>query len=189
MKVITNINKNMKRSARGFTLIEMVGVLAVIAILAALLVPKIFSAINDSRFSSTVSTLNSCKTATMSYFGKVGQFTTTNNFDAVLVSGDYLERPFAAKLGTGGSMQVVAGPGGAGAGYALDGVTSATTNSMVVQCVITSVPIADAVELSKRIDGDSLSASNLTAADNSGRVVYAAPSGGNTDVYVYMAHK
>src|SRR5215470_16307586 len=35
--------------SRGFTLIEMIGVLAVIAILAALLVPKIFEAINNAR--------------------------------------------------------------------------------------------------------------------------------------------
>jgi prepilin-type N-terminal cleavage/methylation domain-containing protein len=54
----------------GFTLIEMVGVLAVIAILAALLVPKIFAAINDSRYSSAVSSINSVKAASMSYFAK-----------------------------------------------------------------------------------------------------------------------
>ena len=40
------------RKATGFTLIEMIGVLAVIAILAALLIPKVFEAINNSRINN-----------------------------------------------------------------------------------------------------------------------------------------
>ena len=38
---------------KGFTLIEMIGVLALIAILASLLLPKIYEAINGSRISNT----------------------------------------------------------------------------------------------------------------------------------------
>jgi len=186
------LSSNTKREARGFTLIEMVGVLAVIAILAALLVPKIFAAINDSRFSNTVATLNSCKTATMSYFGKAGQFPSTNAFDQLLVASDYLERPFATKLGTSGFMQVVVGPGAGGQGYVLDGATTnATAANMVVECVISNVPAADAVELSTRVDGLSLSTNSLTAGENLGRVSYAPPAGSPlvTTVYVYMAAK
>ena len=47
MKV--NSVKTNRAASHGFTLIEMIGVLAVIAILAAMLLPKVFSAINDSR--------------------------------------------------------------------------------------------------------------------------------------------
>ena len=190
MKVITHINKNMKRSARGFTLIEMVGVLAVIAILAALLVPKIFSAINESRLSSTVSTLNTCKTATMGYFGQKGMFTpATANFDQTLMAASLLDSKFQTKVGDGWRMESVVGAGGTGSGYNLDGVSNYSTNgAAVVQCVISNVPIADAIELSKRIDGDSLSQTN-GAADSVGRVIYAAPVSGLTDVFVYIAHK
>jgi prepilin-type N-terminal cleavage/methylation domain-containing protein len=175
-------------ATRGFTLIEMVGVLAVIAILAALLVPKIFAAINDSRYSSTVSTLNNCKTATLSYFGKYGQFTNASAFDTVLVTSDFLERPFAAKLGSGSKMEVVAGPAGTGSGYALDGTSICTTNATVVQCVLSNVPVADAWELSKRMDGDTLSAADGATADAKGRVIYSFTTG-TGEVYVYMAHK
>src|SRR6266436_5262795 len=47
----------MTRNSRGpdhaFTLIEMIGVLAVIAVLAALLIPKIFESINSARLNQT----------------------------------------------------------------------------------------------------------------------------------------
>jgi len=40
-----------KTGAKGFTLIEMIGVLAMIAILASMLIPKIYEAINSARIS------------------------------------------------------------------------------------------------------------------------------------------
>ncbi len=48
---------------KAFTLIEMIGVLAVIGILAALLVPKIFEAINNARINSTAVSIATIKTA------------------------------------------------------------------------------------------------------------------------------
>ena len=178
----------------GFTLIEMVGVLAVIAILAALLVPKIFAAINDSRFSSSISTINSCKTATMDYFGKAGNFPAvgTADFDSVLVRSNCLERPLACRLAeTGAHMQVtnVALCAGAAKDYLLDGATSLpTTAGQVVECVLNGVARADAYELSRRIDGDTLSVSTIANADTLGRVVYEATTD-PVDVYIYIAHK
>ena len=85
-------NHSNKRS-QGFTLIEMVGVLAVIAILAALLVPKIFGAMAESRCSNTVSSINSLKTAVMDYYGKKNAF-------PVNISDLNLADAFAPKVGT-----------------------------------------------------------------------------------------
>ena len=183
---------NHSKSRAGFTLIEMIGVLAIIAILAAILVPKIVSAISDSRFSSTVASINSCKAASMSYYGKNTSFgTNTYAFDGSLVTGNFLENLVAFKLGTGSALEVtnVAGSGGtAAAAYKLDGVNT-ITGTAVVECVLTNVAAADAMELSKRIDGTALSTNVVTAADVVGRVVYAAPVAGLTTVYVYLAHQ
>lgn len=177
------------RSRAGFTMVEMVGVLAVIGILAAMLTPKILSSINDSRLNNTVVSLNSVKSAVAAYFSKTGVFTNASNFDLTLVSLEYLERPFACKIGSGSLVQVVNGPGNGTAGYTFDGVTTNTLGaSSVVECLISNVYIADALDLSTRIDGTSLSATNNTTADGRGRVTYGFTSGSGT-VYVYLAHR
>jgi prepilin-type N-terminal cleavage/methylation domain-containing protein len=180
-----------KRS--GFTLIEMVGVLAVIAILAALLVPKIFAAIQESRITNAVGTLNSVKAATMNYFSKNGGFSTGDFFDKVLITAGDLEAPFKTRIGTDWGCAVVAASGNPEEGkgkYDLngDGTPDVTTEN-VVQCKIAGVNASDAYELSLRLDGADMSNSTLTQADTKGRVVYKTPDGGKTDVYVYIAHK
>ena len=183
-------SKQMNQKRTAFTLIEMVGVLAVIAILMALLVPKIFAAIQDSRISNSVASLNSVKAASMSWFGKNGSFpvTTTTNFDMTLIKDGFLERPFTTRIGPTNTMKVVAGLGGT-AGYKLDG-TTVSTNSTTVECKIEGVDASDALELSTRMDGPTFSAADSTAADDKGRVIYAAPvSGAKVTVYVYLAHK
>src|SRR5438045_3145137 len=61
-----------RKSSQGFTLIEMIGVLAVIAILASMLIPKIFEAINSARINNTVQSYNAIKTAVLDHYGKYG---------------------------------------------------------------------------------------------------------------------
>src|SRR5438045_5463385 len=72
--LVKNETLNQKRR-KAFTLIEMIGVLAVIAILAALLIPKVFSAINDSRINNATVSIQTIKTAVVDHAGKYGQFT------------------------------------------------------------------------------------------------------------------
>jgi prepilin-type N-terminal cleavage/methylation domain-containing protein len=178
----------------GFTLIEMVGVLAVIAILAALLVPKIFAAIEESRYTNAVGSLNSVKAATMDYFSKHGGFSQSATFDNVLITAGYLETAFKTRIGTGWSCKVDPYDDAAtasGTKFAkLDGNT-ATASGNVVYCTITGVNMSDAWELSKRLDGTSMSEANATDADAEGRVIYDADgdNDGKTDVLVYIAHK
>ena len=66
------IRSNKHRVSQAFTLIEMIGVLAVIAILASMLIPKIFEAINSARINNTVQSYNAIKTAVMDHYGKYG---------------------------------------------------------------------------------------------------------------------
>lgn len=60
---------------------------------------------------------------------------------------------------------------------------------MCVQAVITGVNVSDAKDLSERIDGVSMTATNNNSADLLGRVKYGAPNAGLTDVYVYITHR
>jgi prepilin-type N-terminal cleavage/methylation domain-containing protein len=196
----TNVNN---RNSRGFTLIEMVGVLAVIAILAALLVPKIFAAINESRYANTVASVNSVKAATMTYFGKYGKFAMangvamptggTNSWDSVLLTEGLLEKPFTPRMGDGTATVEVITDSGAEASFDFDGsgnFTTSTNGTWSVICVISNVPLVDAYELSKRIDGDTLSATNAsTTSDYKGRVKYNVTSGNTGPVWIYLAHK
>ena len=116
--------KSSRKSARkGFTLIEMIGVLAVIAILASLLIPKIYEAINNSRISNAALSYNTVKTALADHYAKWGSLTSSNgtvitagtgeatNFDKVLITEGFLDKPFQVKIGSGSYIQVVAGSG------------------------------------------------------------------------------
>jgi prepilin-type N-terminal cleavage/methylation domain-containing protein len=67
---------NVKKSKKslGFTLVEMIGVLAVIAILSAMLIPKIFEAINSARIEHAAGAVNTMRTAVASHYSKYGAF-------------------------------------------------------------------------------------------------------------------
>ncbi len=106
------INKNRNS---GFTLVEMIGVLAVIAILASLLVPRVFQAIGDSKINNASSTTLSIKSAVSEYYGKYGKIGTTNGTDLGLAAGatfedwdlktlvaeGFAEKPYVVRIGNG----------------------------------------------------------------------------------------
>ena len=94
-----------RRRLSGFTMIEMIGVLAIIAILAVIVVPKVFSTIASSRVTSTVASINAVRSALTEYCGRYGTIpiTTTSanaRIDDLLVSAGMLENRFVVKIGT-----------------------------------------------------------------------------------------
>jgi prepilin-type N-terminal cleavage/methylation domain-containing protein len=105
MKVGNNIR------TQGFTLIELIGVLAIIGILAGILLPKVVQATARGKVNSTVFSINTLKTAAADYFGKNGSFplragTGANNgavangrFDADLLSGGFLDKLYSCAVG------------------------------------------------------------------------------------------
>src|SRR5437868_12689144 len=114
MKIRTSpANRALNQS--GFTLIEMIGVLAVIAILAAVLIPKVFEAINNARVNNAAMTVNSVKTACIDHYAKFGSFPvdgssgtavalTANQqtvFDQILLKEGFMNKPFQVKIGDG----------------------------------------------------------------------------------------
>ena len=202
------INKQSRKSIQGFTLIEMIGVLAVIAILASMLIPKIFEAINSARINNSAISYNAIKTAVMDHYGKYGSITSSNgvaftaaqlaNYDKLaLLPEALIDKPFAVRIGDGSTntlvrvvaMAAAATPDGTNPQYDLDGdgVSDTGGTGNLVEVVITGVAAADALELSRRLDGNALSEADTTPADIRGRVKYAV--GATTDVHVYIAHR
>jgi prepilin-type N-terminal cleavage/methylation domain-containing protein len=204
------ISVQQSKRLNAFTLIEMIGVLAVIAILAALLVPKIFEAINNARVNNAAVSYNTAKTALADHYAKYGTMLSSNgtaivagvgvstNFDKVLVAEAFMDKPFIVKIGdgTGNRVEIIpaltAGDAvtALNASFDLDG-SGATVNdapgSVVVWAVIEGVAAGDAKDLNDRIDGTTLG--NPTGADLKGRVKYADPAGATTTVYMYLSHR
>src|SRR5262245_20410343 len=130
----------------GFTLVEMIGVLAIIAVLASMLLPRVFAAINDARVNSAAIAINAAKSAAMTYFGKFGRFGDVNgdvisdlsNTNAsawdreVLLRGGYLERSFSTRISDLAYITLTncatgsTDPTGANDAYDLDGLGSPT---------------------------------------------------------------
>ena len=91
------------RKRAGFSLVEMIGVLAIIAILAVVIVPKVFSTIANSRVTAAAASINSVKTAVTEFAGKFGAIPLTNNnsrIDDLLFTAGITEGRFTVKIGT-----------------------------------------------------------------------------------------
>ncbi len=65
-------NDVIRGNARGFTLIEMIGVLAVVAVLAALVLPKVFDVIAESRVNALAASVKAYETAVIKYYSDIG---------------------------------------------------------------------------------------------------------------------
>ena len=198
------------QAKRAFTLIEMIGVLAVIAILAALLIPKIFEAINNARVNNAAVSYNTVKSGLADHYAKWGSILSSNgvtvavgnepnHFDKVLVSEGFLDKPFHVKIGDGvgnhvhvtNAVLISIAPDGANQAYDLDGSAGVNLNDAiggaVVEAVITGVTELDAKDLNDRIDGVSLGTA-VGTSDFVGRVKYTAGTP-TTTVKIYVTHR
>jgi len=199
------------QAKRAFTLIEMIGVLAVIAILAALLIPKIFEAINNAGVNNAAVSYNTVKTALADHYAKFGSLLASNgtaftagngvatNFDHVLLTEGFLDKPFLVKIGDGtGNRVEVNAPQGTttpatplNTAYDLAGSGSGTNDAAggaVVEAIITGVTELDAKALNDRLDGQTLG-SAVGADDTKGRVKYNTSTGNGTIVRIYVTHR
>ena len=65
-------------TANGFTLIEMIGVLAVIAVLVALLLPKVFEIMAESKANALVAAIRTYETAVVDYYSDIASILPLN---------------------------------------------------------------------------------------------------------------
>jgi len=112
---ISYLKGGRKMRKRGFTLIELIVVIAVIGILAAIIAPNAFKAIEKGKIAAAESDYKSIKTGSMSYYADTGQWpadgvtgtTSPNPFMAAPAGvsgwdGPYLEK-FPARNPWGGA--------------------------------------------------------------------------------------
>jgi type II secretory pathway pseudopilin PulG len=106
-------NSKLHRKPRAFSLIEVTGVLAVIALLVALVLPKAFNAVSDARMNNVAVGIETVKSAVTDHYAKYlsilvdgtttppTTLTTTHRFDLVLLKEGFLDKPFSVRIGDG----------------------------------------------------------------------------------------
>lgn len=126
----------------------MIGVLAIIAILAVVIVPKVFSTIANSRVTAAAQSINSMKTAVTEFAGKFGTIPLTNNnsrIDDLLFTAGITEGRFTVKIGTQPVNPPIAGAAWArnaatGAWAAAGGVNQAGQSRIICLTSNANVP-------------------------------------------------
>ena len=146
------------RRQSGFSLVEMIGVLAIIAILAVIIVPKVFSTIASSRITNAAGSIGALKSATAEFAGKYGTIPTTvaaSRIDDLLLTDGLMDGRFVVKIGTQPSNPPILGATwtrAAGAWTAAGGVSQATQSRII--CLTSSVAVPSvAVGANYMLDG------------------------------------
>ena len=195
--------RNSRRRDHAFTLIEMIGVLAVVAILAALLIPKIFESINNARISQAVLSCQTIKTAVLEHYSKFQSLNSSNglplsvpngNFDTVLLAEGLIDKPFSVAIAGSATIELVSatsGPatGASGTAFDLDGDGNGdlSVGQYVVEARLFNVSLSDARALNAILDGAALG-EDANGNDFAGRVIYRRPATNPRTVYIYLTH-
>ena len=130
----------MKKSKKGFTLIELMIVVAIIGILAAIAIPKFADLINKSKEGATKGALSSVRSALQVYYGDNEGWFPADSLACLTVNSKYLSDIPVAKLpltGHGDLKTVVAMTAvadGGGWAYANVPATPSTWGNFVVNC-------------------------------------------------------
>jgi prepilin-type N-terminal cleavage/methylation domain-containing protein len=100
------------RRQSGFSLVEMIGVLAIIAILAVIIVPKVFSTIASARVTNAAGSIGALKSATAEFAGRYGTIPVTganSRIDDLLLTSQFVDGRFLVKIGTQPANPPIAG--------------------------------------------------------------------------------
>lgn len=81
--------KNFTKNQKGFTLVELVVVIAIIGILAGIAVPRFLDATASARGAKIVADMRTIQSAEMIYYAKNAKYPTAQNDFADLVQGNW----------------------------------------------------------------------------------------------------
>ena len=126
------------RTKQGFTLIELMIVVAIIGILAAIAIPKFADLINKSKEGATKGALSSVRSALQVYYGDNEGWFPTDTLDSLTANAKYINEIPLAKLPTTGHADskaiVTAFADGGGWLYLNDPTASATWGTFAASC-------------------------------------------------------
>lgn len=192
----------MKQRQAGFTLMEMIGVVAVIAILASMATPMIFDAIRNARITAFVEDVNVLRTAVARFYEDTGNFpdhepTSTSTASHQLLSdnpnsaiagwnGPYLEAELENPFSEGGFRRIQVETD-ANYQFDLDGDGNMDTSRAVVLRV-DGVSDTEARRVSDILDGDADVVTGNGAWNVAGRVKRHGTTGNHASIMlIYIA--
>ncbi len=169
---------------RGFSILEMIGVLVMILILVAAVAPRIFEAIGDSKIKSATTTIKTLQSAVAKYFADIGTLYPLNDLGvAVPMANGVSNADYGASMPDVLTLPSSASPATTGTGLwrkfrgpYLDGFNTA---SSVIGTSVTVSSVASVASITATVNNANFSLSNnATTTINSGsQLVFITYSG------------